>query len=193
MANEEYLNPQLVKARAVDDYTHTDDMYEDFFGEDYRVTDLVTGEDFGDFYRWLEEGSSGGRPGTYSSDMYYEAMPGGDVFEHDDYRIRTPEGIRGLGMGNIPDRYIEQREGGDITKAHRNIGGDLFKSNRQVYLDEEGNPMTKWGFNFFGIPIGGRERAISQERFDKVTDKMSGRAQGLLDFIDDKHKGRTDV
>ena len=60
MANGEYLNPTLFKGRSVDDYTDTDDMYEDFFGQDYRATDLETGFDQGDFYRWLEEGSSGG-------------------------------------------------------------------------------------------------------------------------------------
>ena len=191
------MNPQWVKSRNVDDYTYEnigdDWTTDDFYGGDIRVTDMVTGEDTGDFYRYLKEDSSGGRPGTYSADMYYHNQPDEGLYEYDKYRINTPEGIRGLGMGNIPDMYAEGREDGDITRAHRNIGGDLFKSNRQVYLDEEGNPMTSWGFNFFGIPIGGRERAISQERFDKVTDKMSGRAQGLLDFVDDKHKGRMDV
>ena len=49
------MNPQWVKSRNVDDYTYEnigdDWTTDDFYGGDIRVTDMVTGEDTGDFYR----------------------------------------------------------------------------------------------------------------------------------------------
>lgn len=181
--NEGDTNKSYVKGITKDDYRYdanvgSTDLYTSAMSAYEPELDQYTE----DAYQYFMKNPKDSPWEGYEKDYYMHEL-GDNRYQWDQYGRYGPGGAKDIFQHSQDaenDAYVRRMREGERGK---------FGSDRRVWLNEEGIPMTNWGMTLFGQDIGGKDRELpgGMKRYNKLTSKMENRAGGLLDLVEESY------